>query len=574
MRAPLRGAARVGLVLATRDADAGGLKPLESLVDVAPVASPRQIDLLTWIASQSLSSPGSSAAALLPPPLPARAVGGTSSAGHGDVAAPKPELHLGAGRERRVLELAAHDPMLVLVADVEAAARWAQRLGKLDRVVRLDSGVPDADRALAWADLAAGRVRLAVGTRSGWLASLPRDATVALIDEQEAAHKPPGHPRIHARDVALERTRREGLRLVLTAGAPSVEMWWRGTSGRAVIVPGAGGSWPTVAVADTRGILRREALTPELSRALREALAAGGRTFLAVSRLASTLACDECGLVSRCADCGVALAYSRAAATLTCRVCGQDAPMPETCPQCHGRRLSPFGWGVERVEHAVRRRFPKARVARYEPESSAKRAQAQREAALAADVVIGTRGALRLFGPGALALAGFVSPDQLLRLPDFRAGERMLGFLWAAAERTRGDGQLVIQSQNPTHHAFVAVTARDRERFYAPELSFRSELGYPPFRRFAIVTVRDGKGAGAPTAADVARALSESSRLTVYPPVAARQTRAGAKAHRLVVKGGDDLPALLGPAVASIAQGKAGSRGIIDVEVDPVEWPS
>jgi primosomal protein N' (replication factor Y) len=572
VRAPLRGAPRVGLVVATREAGDEGLKPLASLVDAVPVASAIQLDLLGWISAQSLSSPGSTAAALLPPALPPRAAAAPGAATDAGGGTSKPELHLGAGRERRVLELASHGAMVVLVADIEAAARWAQRLGKIDRVVRLDSGVPDTERTLGWADLAASRVRLAVATRSGWLAPLWPDATLALVDEQDAAHKPPGHPRIHARDVALERARRERLRLVMTAGTPSVEMWWRGTSGYATIVPGDGGAWPHVTVADTRGILRREALTPELARALRETLAAGHRAFLAVSRLASTLACDECGLVSRCEGCGVALAYSRAAATLTCRVCGRVAPVPETCPQCRGRRLSPFGWGLERVEHAVRRRFPKARVARYEPEPGGKRAQAQREEAAASEVVIGTRGALRLFGPGALGLAGFVSPDQLLRRPDFRASERMLGFLWSAAERTRGDGQLVIQSQHPTHHAFAAVAARDRERFYAPELGFRAELGYPPFRRLAIVTVRDGRGA--PPAEDVRRALSGASGLTVYPPVALRQTRTAARAHRIVVKGGDDLPGLLGPALAALAPGNVGSRGIIDVEVDPVEWPS
>jgi primosomal protein N' (replication factor Y) len=173
------------------------------------------------------------------------------------------------------------------------------------------------------------------------------------VEEQEAAHKPPGHPRIHARDVALERMRHQPVALAFTAAVPSVEMWWRATSGRAALVPGRPAGWPHVTVADTRGILRREPITPELSRAMRETLAAGTRIFLAVSRLASALACDECGLVMRCPACAVALSYARSATTLTCRVCGVTMPLPETCPECTGRRLTPFGWGAERVEHAV-----------------------------------------------------------------------------------------------------------------------------------------------------------------------------------------------------------------------------
>src|SRR2546426_7409043 len=39
------------------------------------------------------------------------------------------------------------------------------------------------------------------------------------------------------------------------------------------------------------------------------------RSLLLVSRLTSALACDECGAVSRCPECDVALAYTRAART-------------------------------------------------------------------------------------------------------------------------------------------------------------------------------------------------------------------------------------------------------------------
>ena len=250
-------------------------------------------------------------------------------------------------------------------------------------------------------------------------------------------------------------------------------------------------------IADTRGIARREALTPPLARAIRETLAAGRRVFLVVSRLSSALGCDECGAILRCTECAIALAYSPAGRTLSCRLCGASAALPETCPACRGRRLMPFGWGAERVEHAVRRRFAQARIARYDPEAGAgRRGQDQREAALAAEVVIGPRGALRLFGPASLGLAGFVSPDQMLGVPDFRAAERSFALLWAAAERVRPDGALIVQSQNPTHYALEAVARQDLGAFYAPELKFRAELGYPPVRRIAIVTVAAPSAAG------------------------------------------------------------------------------
>src|SRR2546428_4067213 len=153
-------------------------------------------------------------------------------------------------------------------------------------------------------------------------------------------------------------------------------------------------------MAATGGFWAREPLTPPLARAVRETLAAGRRVLLLVSRLASSLACDECGEIVRCPQCALALVYTRAAATLSCRLCGTTLPLPDTCVHCQGRRLSPFGWGLERVEHAVRRRFPKARVARWDPEASrGAKGEAQRAAGGAAGVGIGTRGGARPVGP-------------------------------------------------------------------------------------------------------------------------------------------------------------------------------
>jgi primosomal protein N' (replication factor Y) (superfamily II helicase) len=573
-RAPLRGAARVGMVVAVRDGAGEGLKPLARLVDAAPVLSPAQLELVDWIAAQSLSSVGSTCAALLPPPA-GEGTGGVvprPAAGADRPGSPKPELLIGAGREKRVLERleAKKGAALVIAADVETVARWAQRLAKIDRAVRLDSGVPDDERVAAWRALRDGSARLAAGTRSALLVPLPPPATLVLLDEHEAAHKPPGAPRMHSRDVALERAAREPLALLLTAATPSAEAWWRAESGLIDMPSREPGPWPSVSIADTRGILRREPLTPPLSRAIRETLAAKRRVFLVVSRLTSSLACDECGTVVRCAECAIAFAYSRAAARVVCRVCGASHPLPDTCAGCHGRRLTPFGWGAERVEHAVRRRFADARIARWDPDSArGARGEAQRAAAAAADVVIGTRGALRLFGPAALGLAAFVAPDQLLRAPDFRAGERTLALAWAAAERVAADGVLIIQSQNPGHYAFEAVAKQSLHDFYRQELKFRAELGYPPFRRLAVITTRAGQSDETRRLAEgVGAALRGSKGLTVYPPIADRSDRT----RRIVAKGGADLPRLLDEALREFKAPSVG-RGIIDVEVDPVEWP-
>jgi primosomal protein N' (replication factor Y) (superfamily II helicase) len=608
--APLRGAQRLGMVVALRTGPDEDLKPVRCIIEQDPVLAPAQLDLARWIARESLSSLGATCAALTPPVAleGARRPLQTSPSKRGEAARPlldsptafsstqggevrvKPdtghrppvlpssspaecELLVGPGRERRVLErVAAASSALLLASDIEGCARWAQRLEKIDRVARLDSGASAEERVSGWRKLGDGAVRLAVGTRSALLAPLPAGATIVMLDEHDSAHNPPGAPRIHARELVLERALRQGLTTLFTSATPSVEMWQRVEARNVALNAAPPSAWPKVAIADTRGILRREALTPLLAREIRETLAAGRRVFLGISRLASALACDECGVVVRCERCGLALAYSRTAATLVCRLCSATVPLSNRCPACQGHRLSPFGWGAERVEHAVRRRFARARVARYDPTTRGARAQTQRAAAAAADVVIGTRGALRLFGPASLGLAAFVSPDQLLRLPDFRAGEQAFAWIWAAAERVRADGRIIIQSQNPSHYVFDAVARGDLVSFYRHELEFRRELGYPPFRRLAVITMRGRTAEESLSLANrLVAALSGVGSLTVYPPPPGA---ARARARQVVVKGGPDLPGLLRAGLGEFLPPAARARGIMDVEVDPVEWPS
>jgi primosomal protein N' len=166
-------------------------------------------------------------------------------------------------------------------------------------------------------------------------------------------------------------------------------------------------------------------------------------------------------------------------------------------------------------------------------------------------------------------MAALVSPDQLLRLPDFRASERLFGLAWAAVERVRPDGTVVVQSQTPAHHVFEAVAHQDLTTFYEPELEFRREAGFPPFRRLVVVTARASEPLDTQRITDaVLAALQGVPGLTVYPPLPDRTTRQ----RRIVIKGPADLPRLIAPALADFRTPRPRRHGIIETEVDPVEW--
>jgi primosomal protein N' (replication factor Y) (superfamily II helicase) len=557
--APLGERSRVGVVVALRPEGGGTLKPLQSLVEPAPILSGAALELGRWIADESLSSWGSTLLAMLPPPPRSR---------HAEIVAPAPEparsvppspieVWTDAAREERLVAELGQAPggALVIAPDTESAGRWAERLD----AARLDSGAPTAERRAAWFASARGRSRVVVGTRGALLVPVASPGTLVLLDEQDAAHKPPGPPRLHSRDILRRRAGLEGSRLLMLAGAPSVESWQNTLVGAARRVDDAtAAAWPEVIAADTRGILRNHPLTLPLTRAVETMSREGRSVLLVVSRSTGALGCNDCGAVLRCPECGVALSVRRDRRSLACRLCARAEPLPERCPECGGHKLAPFGWDPERVEASVRRRFPRLRVSRTDRE---------------AQVVIGTPALLRAPRSHPWGAVGFIWLDGLLRTPDFRAGERVFQLLWAAAERTGADGRVVVQTLHPEHYALGAVRDRDRAAFYELELQFRSELGYPPFRRLCQISARGKTATGARALVDeVAATLGGLPGLTIYPAMAlGAATASTATRMRFVIKGPEDLPRRIGPPLRPFLERGRRAHGMLEIEMDPVQ---
>jgi len=550
--APLHGRSRVGVVVALREGESSALKSVERALEAVPVLSAAGLELCRWAAEESLSSWGSTMLALLPP------VAGRA----GDVVAPppeprpaaasSPELWIGASREARLAASlgSGGESALVIAPDRQGAERWASRLD----AARLDSGVPAAARRAAWFAAGRGRARIVVGTRAALLAPLPPPATMALIDEHDPAHKPPGPPRIHSRDVLRRRAILEGSRLLMLSSTPSVESWSLAESLQAISGEAEETPWPEIITSDTRRILRNHPLTLPLTRAIEETTRRGLAVSLVVARRSAALICPECGELLRCRDCGVPLSFVRRARLLDCRLCASSGPAPESCPGCGGHRLSPFGWDPERVEAAVSRRFPRLSVSRADPR---------------AQVVIGTAAVLRQVPPERLGCVGIIALDGLLGAPDFRGGERAFALLWGAASAVAPGGRLVVQTLHPDHYAIQAVKSQDRRAFYKQELALRGELGYPPFRRLCTVAVRARSESEARRRIlECAEAVRGLAGLTAYPPAPA--VSGAATRWRFVIKGPAELPRLLGPPLAPFLEQRRRGGAVVEVEMDPV----
>jgi len=110
-----------------------------------------------------------------------------------------------------------------------------------------------------------------------------------------------------------------------------------------------------------------------------------------------------------------------------------------------------------------------------------------------ADILLGTQMVAKGLDFSRVTLVGVISADTQMLLPDFRASERTFQLLTQVAGRAGRsslEGEVIIQTYQPTHYALKHVVTHDFKSFYQEELQYRKELQYPPMSRLALLEFR------------------------------------------------------------------------------------
>jgi primosomal protein N' (replication factor Y) len=271
---------------------------------------------------------------------------------------------------------------------------------------------------------------------------------------------------------------------------------------------------PEVSVVDLRACrdLRGPGrfISAELNRAMAETLDRGEQVLLFLNRrgYASFPVCAACGAALRCRHCDISLTLHQALNAYVCHYCGESRPATAACDRCGSAAIKKLGLGTEKVESAVRALFPAARVARMDRDTTRRKGDIlsilKALRAREIDVLVGTQMVAKGHDFPDITLVGIICADLSLSFPDFRAGERTFQLLAQVAGRAgRGErpGRVILQTYAPDHFSIRAARDQDAAAFYAQEIGFRRELGYPPFARLAQLRVADRDPAQARAAA-------------------------------------------------------------------------
>lgn len=417
----------------------------------------------------------------------------------------------GSGKTEVYLQLIAHarergGGAIVLVPEIsltpQLSDRFRARFG--ETVAVLHSGLTPRQRLDAWQQIRVGARPIVIGARSAVFAPVPDLKVIVVDEEHDGSFKQEEGVRYSARDVALVRARDASAVAVLGSATPALETYESARAGRL--------RWLKLATRPTARPLPEvelvslaihkpdpeTLLTGKLRTALAQTVAAGEQAILFLNRrgFATTLICDKCGGLHQCPDCSApAMTYHLGRNRLMCHWCGYIEAPPERCTLCGVGELQHGSAGTERVELALGKDVPGARVLRLDRDTSRGKgllevlAQFRRREA---DVLVGTQMLSKGHDFPGVTLVGILHGDHGLGLPDIRAAERTFQLLTQVAGRAgRGDrpGRVLIQAYGVNHPALAFAAQHDYAGFAAWELEKRKEIGNPPYGHLALVRI-------------------------------------------------------------------------------------
>lgn len=423
---------------------------------------------------------------------------------HGVTSSGKTEIYIQLikqclGRDRRVL---------YLLPEIALTTQITKRLQRVfgDRLGVYHSKFPDVERVEMWQkQLGEKPYDVVLGVRSSLF--LPqRNLGLVIVDEEhETSYKQQDPaPRYSGREVAMMLARQHGAKVLLGSATPSVESYFNAMQGRYgyVRLDKRFGDMqlPEIVVADVRDLMRRKMMkppfSPRLEEEIRKALELGEQVILFQNRrgYAPVVECVTCGWVPTCQYCDVSLTYHHDDNRLHCHYCGNTFRVPSRCPNCDGQDLHTHGFGTEKIEEEVHRRFPKARTVRMDLDTTRSRNSYERIidefSSGRTDILIGTQMVSKGLDFDRVHVVGILDADAMFTRPDFRSHERafqMMSQVSGRAGRRARRGLVVLQTRHADYPLIHQVVCDDYSTMCREQLAERKQFYYPPFFRLIYI---------------------------------------------------------------------------------------
>lgn len=402
--------------------------------------------------------------------------------------------------------------VLYMVPEIALTAQLSRRLQEVfgEKVVVYHSKFSDNERVDIWKKLlTTSEPLLILGVRSSLFLPFAKLGLVIVDEEHDSSYKQfDPAPRYNGRDVAMVLSRLHGAKTLLGSATPSVESYYKGTTGKFGLVELTTRyhdlALPEIELVDMKEAWRNKDAKGGFSlRTIRLAVDVLRRKHQVIffqnrRGYAPMVRCRQCAWVPRCENCDVSLTYHRYLHQLQCHYCGAVYPVPTVCPQCKEPAIEQIGYGTERVEEELAELLPGASMLRMDLDSTRnKHSYEQIIEAFSegkAQVLVGTQMVSKGLDFKDVEMVGVLSADAVINYPDFRSGERAFDMLeqvsGRAGRRDGNPGKVLVQTYDPAHPVLRFVSKHDYRAFYEKEIAERRQHFYPPFVRLIYVYIK------------------------------------------------------------------------------------
>jgi len=484
--------------------------------------------------------------------------------------------------------LAQGQQVLVLVPEIsltpQLTRRFTQRLDT--EIVSLHSGLNDTQRHAAWVKASQGSARLVIGTRSALFTPMPQLGLIILDEEHDASFKQQEGFRYHARDLALVRARQKSISVLLGSATPSFETLEnvnRGQYQRLQLTRRgvANARPPKVSLLDVCRRPMQDGISEQMFSKIAEHLQNGGQAMLFLNRrgYAPLLMCHECGWTTACPRCDANMTLHQHNRRLRCHHCGHEKAAPSLCPECQQDTLYVPGAGTERIEMALKEKFPEVVVSRIDRDTTRRKGELHDKLEQAreghAKILIGTQMLAKGHDFPNLTLVGILDVDQGLFSADFRGTEHMAQLIIQVAGRAgRGDkpGEVILQTHHPEHPLLHTLLETGYNGLAEQALQERKDAGFPPFSHMAILRCEATQKESGQQFLNECREAFNYQNVQVFGPLPApMERRAGRYRWQLILLASERkfLHAALRVWLPQVTKLKSASKVRWSIDVDP-----
>lgn len=402
---------------------------------------------------------------------------------------------------------------LVMVPEISLTPQIHQTFAAVfgTRVGVVHSAMPVQQKQAVLEACRSQQLQVLIGPRSSVFAPLSQLKLIIVDEEHDGSYKQSSGLLYHGRDTAIMRGKLENAVVVLGSATPAVESYHHALSGKYTLhrLPkrASGAPLPTAtvitAIPSTHKAklissqhdvflphAKQATISEPIISALKENHQHGYQAMVIVQRRGySQYVLDLNNKeVIQCQNCSVSLTLHQHRSQLLCHSCGYVMPLPQLHRQYPQATLAAVGQGSEQAYAFLKQVMPEARLARLD--SDLPRLRTRMPKILAdfrehkIDILVGTHMLAKGHNFPKVTLSALIEIDQMLRFPDFRAGEKTFQLLVQASGRSgRGliPGQVMIQSSRPHHPIIQTALQHDYPSFYGQEITFRKLFGYPPY---------------------------------------------------------------------------------------------